>query len=95
MSEPTRDDRPIWAKVILYGYSAIMIAVMVGESLGLHLIPPRALLPSAILGFALVVATSRLHGPVKNGTADNRWKATLWIGLCVALGIYLAFALLR
>src|SRR5580658_4187717 len=36
-----------------------MIVVIVAEALGRHIIPTRALIPSAILGFALIVATSR------------------------------------
>jgi hypothetical protein len=95
MPEPTKDDRPTWAKVILYGYSALTIVVIVAEALGRHIIPTRALIPSAILGFALIVATSRRRRPGMNGPADNQWKAILWIGFCVALAIYLAILLLQ
>jgi len=92
MSEPTKDDRPMWAKVVHYGYIALMIVVIFAEDLGWHIIPAWALIPSAFLGFALIVATAPRRRPGTNGPANNKWKTALWIAFCVALAIYLAIA---
>jgi hypothetical protein len=95
MTEPTKDDRPMWAKVVLYGYSVIMIAVIFAEAMGRHIIPTWALIPFAFLGFVLIVVTAPRSRPASKGPADNKWKTILWIGFCIALAIYLAIAFLQ